>query len=74
MKRLLLVLLCLAGSAQAADPEQRLKQALKNMDAAPTPCTMDSECPGGFCRPTMGGGMACHPFAEEGDLCGGSIA
>ena len=32
MKRLLLVLLCLAGSAQAADPEQRLKQALKNMD------------------------------------------
>ncbi len=32
MKRLLLVLLCLAGYAQAADPEQRLKQALKNMD------------------------------------------
>ena len=32
MKRVLLLLLVFAGYAQAADPEQRLKQALRNMD------------------------------------------
>ncbi|MEM9067878.1 MAG: hypothetical protein AAGE52_05205 [Myxococcota bacterium] len=37
-----------------------------------TPCTDDSECVGGFCRDTMTPDMrACHPYAEEGESCGG---
>lgn len=40
-----------------------------------TECTDDSECPGGFCRATMMDDVReCHPWAGEGESCGGFTA
>ncbi len=40
-----------------------------------TECTDDSDCFGGFCRATMDPEVrACHPWAGEGESCGGFTA
>ena len=39
-----------------------------------TECTTDDDCPGGFCRATMVDDVrACHPWAGEGESCGGFL-
>jgi len=59
------------AASDASDAASDASDAASDASDASVVCTMDSECPGGFCRPVMGGGMACHPYAAEGDSCGG---
>ncbi len=65
-----------ADSATAPDapaPDAAADDAATLPDAAGE-CTLDAQCaPGGFCRPLMTSGRACHPYQPEGATCGGFV-